>query len=288
VNPTVDFVHQIIRLVRFEPLFILLAKAHPVFTKFIPLPKDFPPDDQINILRDGARFCINRSDYMQWHIYVNLPDHSWKSAIDHLSEGATIFDVGANSGAFSLKLAVNSYTTGIEQLTIHAFEPNPTVVDVFTENLKLNATLTERVKICPLALGNLDGTCAIQFDESNTGAGRVVENGESTIEILKLDTYVQENQIQNVTFIKIDVEGFEPEVLKGAKETIEKFKPALFIEMTDSWFKNKGSSCQEIIDQLLIWEYELLLETSNGLTPFDHTNPELTTTHQYNLLAKPR
>jgi len=56
------------------------------------------------------------------------------------------------------------------------------------------------------------------------------DDGNIVVETITLDSFVQDNNLHDIQFIKIDVEGFELRVLKGAQETIKLFKPTIMIE----------------------------------------------------------
>jgi len=89
---------------------------------------------------------------------------------------------------------------------------------------------------------------AINTDNDKFNKGLKVNN-------IIIDNYVKEKQIKP-TFIKIDVEGAEFEVLKGAKQTLKKFKPVLVIEIHEFILPSFGTSTQEIIDYLTELGYE--------------------------------
>lgn len=280
-------IHTIVMYLHLESLFYYFSRIVPIFTKFIPLPIRYNEKSNAVVIRDRVNFSLNRSDYMQWHIYAGLPDHSWKAASDYLYNESVIFDIGSNVGAFSLKLAKTGINLGYKDFKIYAFEPNKSIVDALKKNLTMNADISKSVEICNFALGNNNGYCSLDFNENNSGGGRITEKVGAEIPIKKIDTYVEEEKIANVSFIKIDVEGFEPEVINGADYTIQNHKPALFIEMTDDWFRERDSSCNEIIEKLKSWGYELFLETPKGYNPLIQIEHILEKIPQYNILAKP-
>ena len=280
-------IHSIVLYLRLEGLFYYFSRIAPIFTKFIPLPNRYHKKSDAVVIRDRVKFSLNRSDYMQWHIYAGLQDHSWKAASDYLYKESIIFDIGSNVGAFSLKLAKTGINLGYKDFKIYAFEPNKSIVDALIKNLTLNPDISKNVEICNFALGNNNGYCSLDFNENNSGGGRITEKVGAEIPIKKIDTYVEEEKIANVSFIKIDVEGFEPEVINGAEYTIQNHKPALFIEMTDDWFRERNTSCNEIIEKLKSWSYEIFFETSKGLSPLNHQEHILEKIPQYNILAKP-
>ncbi|MDC1366187.1 FkbM family methyltransferase [Pelagibacterales bacterium] len=131
-------------------------------------------------------------------------------------------DIGANLGLFT-------YFMSRASKHVFAFEPNPYPL----ANLK--SLVDKNVTILPIALGNSDGPIKIKIPHHENGWS---SNGASLsprsevpgelieIQCRKLDSL----NINNIGLIKIDVEGFEIEVLKGAKETILRNKPTMIIE----------------------------------------------------------
>ncbi|WOK05577.1 FkbM family methyltransferase [Imperialibacter roseus] len=246
------------------------------------------------VVRDGVRFLIDRSDYMQWHILVGLPDNSWKTAakkIERFDRYSTIhvFDVGANSGAFALKLAACFSDSYCDNISIHAFEPNPKMLKVLRDNCKLNPMLERMICIHPYGLGASNSMLPFSFSKDNSGAGRFDEKGTENVVSLTvktLDEVCDNIEVNSLTFLKLDVEGFEPEVLKGARKTILRFKPAIYIEMTDKWFQQRGSSCKQILEYFWELGYQISVDNEKNLTPINRNDlHELESMFQYNILA---
>jgi|GEM_PF-5565223 hypothetical protein len=92
----------------------------------------------------------------------------------------------------------------------------------------------------------------------NSGGGHIeISNTDYVeIEMMTLDEFVLRNNLSNIKFIKIDVEGYEPFVFEGAKKTIESFLPELYFEITEKWHNQYGKSAQEIFDFLIALNYE--------------------------------
>ena len=136
---------------------------------------------------------------------------------------------------FPFGLASHILKQNINDVYVHTFEPNPAIVKNLRENLALNPGIANIVKIHPIGLGNEKGKLPFRYDNSNSGAGRIVsgEQGETIlIEIDRVDDFVNTINPPNISFIKMIVEGFEPHVFKGAAKTIEKYKPPIFFEVT--------------------------------------------------------
>lgn len=227
---------------------------------------------------------------MQWYIYADLPDLSWVKAQNYLKDNACIIDIGANCGAFSLKLAERIYAKGLLNCKIIAFEPNPYIYKKLEENLRLNTHLVPVVKPHLIGLGNKGGSFEMIFNEHNSGGGKVILDLKTSldkrikIEMKTLDNFTEEQNLSNISFIKIDVEGLEPLVIEGGKKTIEQHKPALYIEMTDKWFKEHGYSQHDIISYLKHLNYQLYAEINGKFVDLSSI-PSLDKIEQYNLLA---
>lgn len=145
-------------------------------------------------------------------------------------ENTNMIDIGAHIGTFSLMMS--KYIS--ENSHIYAFEP--VYNKILTTNIE-NNNLTNKVKIFPIGLSNvtekLEGGF-INFDlEGNYGftqldkLNKINEKSKFIVDIEKLDNY----NIENVSFIKIDVEGSEYKVLEGSIETIIRNTPTILIEI---------------------------------------------------------
>ena len=106
-----------------------------------------------------------------------------------------------------------------------------------------------------------------------------------SISVDTLDKYLLKSVLTTlpVSFIKIDVEGFEPYVLEGAYRTIEKHTPALYIEVTEQWFKQLNRSQKDIFGELAARGYALYAEEKHGLKPIDADL--VYSNRQFNMLA---
>ena len=65
--------------------------------------------------------------------------------------------------------------------------------------------------------------------------------------MITLDEYIEQQQIPKIDFIKIDTEGYEMHVLKGAVETLKKFRPLLFVELSDDNLRQQNNTPQELV-----------------------------------------
>ena len=283
---TTRIIHRLVFYCRMETIFIVLRRVNDLFHKFLPLPVDYYSTDLIKCKRDNVNFLVNRSDYMQWVVYANEPDNSWKAATEFLDSNSIVLDVGANFGAFSFKVAEIIRSKQIGNCSIHAFEPNPFVVEKFRMNLGENPNLQELVHLHAEAIGAEEKYISMDFSKSNTGGGRVmVELEKGEIPMTTIDKLVSLNNWQ-ISFMKIDVEGFEPFVLQGASETVRTQQPAIFMEMTDKWFRAHQSSNEDIVDYFMGLDYRVMIESHRGFIEMDSAK-SIPKKDQFNILFVP-
>lgn len=141
-----------------------------------------------------------------------------------------LFDVGASSGGFSL------LPTLLPELTVYAFEPNPTVYALLCEHLEMNGMLGNVNPFCEAAWHEVAQLTLSIHLETATGCGTL---GKPTVPSIHqwqvpafpLDVLLHGNGIGHVDLIKIDAEGAEKFVLQGAKRLIERYRPALLVEV---------------------------------------------------------
>jgi FkbM family methyltransferase len=165
-----------------------------------------------------------------------------------LPEGSVAVDVGASVGNHSLWLAA------ICELAVIAVEPLDYVR--LSENVAVNAELD--IEVWPFALG--DRT----YRGEVTGApAHVIGDSFPTdgVSVQKLDDY----GLEDVSLIKIDVEGMEPHVLRGAVETIRREQPLIFAEAIDSAARFRNS---EVLTPL-----GYIHTRTFGATPLDEWRP---------------
>lgn len=169
---------------------------------------------------------------------------------------AVLLDVGASTGCFSL------LSKHHPDLTVYAFEPVELTYDVLMENIRLNQ-LEDKVHAYRMAVGDHDGTAVLHTVIANGGKGVSIVGGrpawhkaveDSEIEMITIDTFCERYDIAP-TFLKIDVEGNEKAVLRGAKRTIEKHKPFIICEYSSENADQFEGNVSEIVVMLENWGY---------------------------------
>jgi len=149
--------------------------------------------------------------------------------------GMVVYDIGANCGQVALMLGRFVGERG----RVLSFEPSPPHYDLLVRNLALNG-MSARVKPHRLAVAASSGRAEFlsNSDTPTQGKLRHVEPSYSPpsanvieIETVTLDELVARSDVPPPDVIKIDVEGGAAEVLSGARETLARHKPAIFIEL---------------------------------------------------------
>lgn len=169
---------------------------------------------------------------------------------------ATLIDVGASTGCFSL-LAKHH-----PDLTVYAFEPVPLTYRVLQENIYLN-DLMQKVEPYRAGVSNYDGIGVLNSMKEIGGAGVSMVDGTPAwhktveafpIEVITLDTFCKQHAVAP-TFIKIDTEGGEKFVLEGAAETIAQYHPFLLFEYQQTNADQYGYSVHELVKLVEGWDY---------------------------------
>jgi FkbM family methyltransferase len=165
-------------------------------------------------------------------------------------------DVGANVGAYSLVLGQWVAPAG----RVFAFEPAAAAFAGLVRHLRLNQ-LDAVVQPVETAMADRD-TCAQFLSAGTSGEGRLAGAADRragpTVSVTTIDSFCMRHGI-DPDFIKIDVEGWELAVLRGARETIRRRRGnlALFVEMHPSVWPLIGTSRVAMLDELRAQRLEL-------------------------------
>ena len=154
--------------------------------------------------------------------------------IELLAPGALIVDAGANFGHYALTAANHVGAGGL----VLAFEPHAPTFALLTEN----AALQPHANLRPIqaGLGAEAGTLPIYEDEANPGGHSFLDwnrrgdaGGSETVPVCALDDVLEEQAPgRPLSILKIDVQGLEMDVLRGAEKTISRDRPSVLCEVT--------------------------------------------------------
>ncbi len=175
-------------------------------------------------------------------------------------------DVGAHKGVYSYFLARCSRH-------VYAFEPNPKNFVVLRRNLG------RRVTVAPLALSNRSGHAMLRVPRrkggfSNQGGSLShikVPDDDDYLETRVQTARIDELKIPDIGFIKIDVEGFEAEVLEGAAQTLVRDRPVLLVEIEERHLKRPIEAAIRDVESL---GYGARILRDGKLVDLSHFDPE--------------
>ena len=216
----------------------------------------------------------------------------WKKVIN---AGDMVVDAGANFGYWSLVASTLVGETGC----VVAFEPVPFIFSKLREHIELSKK--GNIEALNVGLSDSEGTLEINLclddpigGQSSAGKPKTLEWGESLIcRKMRLED-TPALMLRSPRLIKIDVEGCELLVLKGAQRILSsKMPPVLTIEWNLVTAESMSFHPRDIINFLTQYGYEIFLATSNGLEPFHEKSddydwiPMIWAVHRKDILEHP-
>ena len=224
------------------------------------------------ITRNGIRFKIDLSEGIDLSLFLfgNFQSYITTSRLFSLAGDAVIFDIGANIGSMSLAFAKLS-----PDGQVYAFEPTSYAFGKLEENLSLNPSLAEHIKATQMFASektatdhNIEAYSSWKIDGSAESAhplhgGTLKTDREKNIPAISLDDFCDENRIQRLDCIKIDTDGHELKVLKGANRTIRQFQPVIIFEIGLYIIQEHGIKFEEYFEFFTGCGYTLFNSKNN-------------------------
>ena len=167
-----------------------------------------------------------------------------------LPQDGVVLDVGAHAGQFA-KL----FAGLVPQGRVYAFEPGSYARSILTRVVRWRRLAN--VEIVASGLGDAPGQARLTMPIKRSGAygfglshlggaDRAGPMRTETVEIGTIDAFVRARALRRVDFIKADVEGWEGRMLAGAQETLERFRPALMLELIGSHLARAGDRLETV------------------------------------------
>jgi FkbM family methyltransferase len=191
---------------------------------------------------EGYLFPVDRGTLLGWHVhFFGSYEPEVRGAIKAwLGPGQTALDVGANVGWHTLLMARQVGPEG----RVCAFEPNQTTRARLLDAAAANA-LTH-VRVDPRGVAECSGRRRFRAPAAGDlwdGTGRLVGDGAGTdIDCVSLDDFAAEERLDAVGLLKIDVEGWELAVLRGARRVLAAFRPAIVFEYDPAYVVRCGGT----------------------------------------------
>lgn len=210
------------------------------------------------ISRNGIKYNIDLEEGIDLGIFLSLKNEKKlfkvKKYID-LNEKSLIIDIGANVGSVSLPLAQN-----FNNSEIFSIEPTIFAFKKLKQNINLNLGLKKRIKTF-----NYFVSCKKKKIEFVHSSWKLISGDKkhgihkgilkkTSNRITSLDSVLKKNK-KRVRLIKIDVDGYELEVLKSAEKTLKKEKPIIYFELAPYLYKEMGYTVDHLIKYIKKIEY---------------------------------
>lgn len=225
----------------------------------------FKPSPQLKSeVQDGITW-LNTEDiaiyttadsYIEWTILSTgtYEDEIGKLIKISLNHGDNALDIGANIGLQSLRMSRSVSPTG----KVYAFEPIEYLQQKFKRNIGLNKA--SNVELLPFALSDEASETDFKIDKRawNQGTFSLLSNAGTDLQhvLIKVGDDVPEIQmLSQLALVKIDVEGFEYQVLKGLKKTLTRHKPRLIFEYDHNYWVATGQDISDCFSFLQLLGY---------------------------------
>lgn len=142
----------------------------------------------------------------------------------------TVLDVGSNFGYLASVWAASVALKG----NVMAFEPNRNLFAAIEKTIILNPKFITNFKAFNVAVGSKKGTVTLNASAFSSNTNRMPSAiAQYDVEMIKLDTFVKEQQIEHIDLLKIDVDGIELDILNGAASILKKNRTLVIVETND-------------------------------------------------------
>jgi FkbM family methyltransferase len=202
----------------------------------------------------GVNLLLDPADYIPRSILIF---GSWqpkvgKALSNWLTEGSVMLDIGAHIGYFALKASALVGKDG----RVIAFEPNPKTLKKLHANIA--ASGATNIIVQPVACTDYEQVITLhdstECGHSGLSSFLPITGQENYSEVLPsynvrgrpIDEIVPELGLTRIDVVKVDVEGAETMVIRGARETLKLFHPVVVMEMSDSRLREMGLSLEEL------------------------------------------
>jgi FkbM family methyltransferase len=215
--------------------------------------------------RAGITYSLDRRELIDRDVFLGAWERSTSRFIRQcVKPGAVVLEVGANIGAHTLLLAQRVGPAG----RVHAFEPTDFARTKLDRNVALNPELAPRISVInALVTDNRHSVPSREIRSSWRLHGPAqAPVGQVTSEAVSLDEYASACGLERVDVLKIDVDGYDFKVLRGAIGLLGRWHPLIYIELCEYALRNQGDSVAAIFELLAPLGYAARGEDGAALT----------------------
>jgi FkbM family methyltransferase len=209
---------------------------------------------ELDLLPGWPLVCHPRVHKTFLRCQLTDPEQSaeFRNFVSFCDRSMCLFDIGASYGAFSI-VAAHFGGTAI------AVDPSPIATRLIRLQTRLNG-YDKNIRIVEACVSDTIGeTEMLSSGVFSDGYFRIIQ-GRSSSELTKTRTVTIDqlaDQFGPPTHIKIDVEGYEAAVVRGAKKTLTRLAPLLFLELHNEMIRSEGGDPNRVLDDLAEMGYEM-------------------------------
>lgn len=189
-----------------------------------------------------------------------------------ISRSRVALDVGAHAGNWTLNLARRIGPTGV----VVAYEALPHYGRALSMTLRLLGVRNAKVRV--VAVGDSERTMSLRWRSQDkellTGRTHIEPDAPTSVDVMQIPMVSLDHDLEScgirpfdVGFVKIDVEGAELEVLRGASTLLSVGRPVVYLEIEPQWVKRLGHSVEDVFNEMSSHGYQPHLISGSGLTP---------------------
>ena len=219
---------------------------------------------RVECRRGGIRWELDLKEGIDFSIYLQggFEPRTLSDYRRMVKPGFTVLDIGANIGAHTLPLAGMVGGEG----TVHAFEPTDYAFAKQQRNIALNPELAPRIRSNQMMLV---GKVAVEKPEAIPSSWPLTQgdgdlhpvhlgryNTLAGARAIRLDDWAAETALERIDFVKIDVDGYEVDVLEGGSETFSRYRPRMMMEFAPYIFAERDRTFAELLAILRSLGYE--------------------------------
>ncbi len=212
---------------------------------------------------------FSRSLFSVVHLMGGGSDINRRVFVNLVRRGDVIIEIGANVGVYTSLFSRLVGSRG----RVHAFEP----VGANFERLasRLHLLKADNVVLNRQGVGSRQGEqeIVIPGDDAQQASFAVHQHGSWSIAtrtrrelvpVITIDSYMRDAQVDRVDFVKIDVEGSELDVLRGAQECLARSLPLMHMEINPDWLGDFGTSASDLVSFLTSIGYRFFYTVERG------------------------
>jgi FkbM family methyltransferase len=246
------------------------------------------------ISRNNINFEVDITEGIDLSIFLfgNFQNHIVDNPYVSISDDAVIFDVGANIGTMTLTFAKKAVKG-----KVYAFEPTNYAYQKLVKNISLNPGLSKRITTIQTFLGNetaknhgMKAYASWKVDKKRSGVhplhgGSVQQTSE--VGSVSMDDFCSENNIEKLDLIKIDTDGYEFEILKGAEKTITKHSPVIILEIGLYLLEEHNVKTEQFFDFLNSKGYKIISSKKGKIISKDNYMSHIPMNSTIDVIAVP-